>query len=105
MREVASLSPVSSNALVKIECTCFKFYIGQELTANCLVETHTKLEGLTPAVMVEYGLNRVQLPLWLQQSLNIGFSWYGQLSGIFAIFYHFCWGGGLEPFFELFRKD
>ena len=26
--------------------------------------------------MVKYGLNRVQLPLWLQQSLINGFSWY-----------------------------
>ena len=34
-------------------------------------------EELIPAVMVEYGLNRVQLPLWLQQSLIYGFSWYG----------------------------
>ena len=29
----------------------------------------TKLEELIPAGMVKHGLNRVQLPLWLQQSL------------------------------------
>ena len=45
--------------------------------ANCLVETHMKLEQLIPATMVEYGLNRVQFPLWFQQSLINGFSWYG----------------------------
>ena len=27
--------------------------------------------------MVKYGLNRVQLPMWLKQSLFNGFSWYG----------------------------
>ena len=32
---------------------------------------------LIPAAMVEYGLNKVQLPLWLQQSLINGFSWHG----------------------------
>ena len=47
----------------------------KELTANCLVETRTKLEELIPAAMVEYGLNRVQFPL--KQSLINGFSWYG----------------------------
>ena len=51
--------------------------LDQELTANCLVESRTKLEELTPAAMVKYGLNRVQLPLWLKQSLINGFSWYG----------------------------
>ena len=33
------------------------------LTANCLVETRTKLEELIPAAIVKYGLNRVQLLL------------------------------------------
>ena len=28
-----------------------------------------KLEELIPAAMVDYGLNRVKCPLWLQQSL------------------------------------
>ena len=51
--------------------------LDKELTANCLVETCTKLEELISAAMVKYGLNRVQLPLWLQQSLINGFSWYG----------------------------
>ena len=51
--------------------------LDKELTANCLVETRTKLEELTSAAMVKYGLNRVQLPLWLKQSLINGFSWYG----------------------------
>ena len=52
--------------------------LDKELTANWLVETRTKLEELIPAgaAMVKYGLNRVQLPLWLQQSLINGFSWY-----------------------------
>ena len=49
--------------------------LDKELTANCLIETRTKLEKLIPAAMVKYGLNRVQLPLWLQQSLINGFSW------------------------------
>ena len=34
--------------------------LDKELTANCLVETCMKLEELIPAVMVFYGLNRVQ---------------------------------------------
>ena len=51
--------------------------LDKELTANCLIETRTKLEELILAVMVKYGLNSVQLPLWLQQSLINGFSWYG----------------------------
>ena len=51
--------------------------LDKELTANCLIETHTKLEELIPAVMVKYDLNKVQLPLWLKQSLINGFSWYG----------------------------
>ena len=50
-------------------------------TANCLVETRTKLEELIPSELVKYGLNRVQLPLWLQQSLFNGFSWYGLSCG------------------------
>ena len=50
--------------------------LDKELTANCLVEARTKLEELIPAAMVIYGLNRVQLPLWLKQSLINGFSWY-----------------------------
>ena len=29
----------------------------KELTANCLVETRTKLKELIPAAMVKYGLN------------------------------------------------
>ena len=51
--------------------------LDKELTANCLVETCTKQEELILAAMVEYGLNRVQLPLWLKQSQINGFSWYG----------------------------
>ena len=43
--------------------------LDKELTANCLVETCTKVEELILAVMVKYGLNRMQLPLWLQESL------------------------------------
>ena len=50
--------------------------LDKELTAKCLVGTRTKLEELIPAAMVKYALNRVQLPLWLQQSLKFsGFSW------------------------------
>ena len=36
--------------------------LDKEFTANCLVETHTKLYELMPAAMVKYSLNRVQLP-------------------------------------------
>ena len=54
-----------------------EFPLDKELTADCLVETRTKLEELIPAAMVKYGLNRVQLSLWLQQSLINGFPWYG----------------------------
>ena len=43
--------------------------LDEELTANCIVETRTKLEELIPAAMDDYGLNRIQRPLWLQQSL------------------------------------
>ena len=43
--------------------------LDKEPAANCLVETCTKLEELILAAMVQYGLNRVQLPLWLKQSL------------------------------------
>ena len=75
---------LSSNALVKIECACNSI-LDKELIANCLLETHTKLEELIPAAMVDYGLNSVQLLSWLQQFLITDFSWYGQLSGIFAI--------------------
>ena len=51
--------------------------LDEELAANCLVETRMKLKELIPAAMVEYGLNRVQLPLLLKHSLINGFSWYG----------------------------
>ena len=51
--------------------------LDKELTANCLVETRMKLKELIPVAMVKYGLNRVQLNLWLQQSLINGFSWCG----------------------------
>ena len=51
--------------------------VDKELTANCLIETGTKPEELILAAMVKYGLNRVQLPFWLKQSLINGFSWYG----------------------------
>ena len=33
------------------------------------METRTKLEELIPAAMVDFGLNRLQRLLWLQQSL------------------------------------
>ena len=64
VREAASLSPVSTNALVKIECAWNS--LDKEPTADCLVETRKKLKELILAAMVKYGLNRVQLPLWLQ---------------------------------------
>ena len=44
-----------------------KISVTKDLTANCLEETSTKFELILAAV-VECGLNRVQLPLWLQQS-------------------------------------
>ena len=43
--------------------------LDKERTANCLVETLMKLEKLILAAMVDYGPNRIQLTLWLQQSL------------------------------------
>ena len=46
--------------------------LDKELTSNCLIETHTKLEELILAAMVKYGMNRVRLPLWLKQSLING---------------------------------
>ena len=46
--------------------------LDKEVTANCLLETRIKLEELIPAAMIEYGLDRVLLPLWLQQSLIKG---------------------------------
>ena len=55
----------------------FGIPLDKELTANCLVETCTKLEELVPAAMVKHDLIRVQLPLWLQLSLFNGFSLYG----------------------------
>ena len=51
--------------------------LDKELTANWFVKTRTKLEELIPAAMVTYELNRVQVPLWFQQSLINGFSWFG----------------------------
>ena len=53
--------------------------LDKELTAKCLVETRTKLEELIPAAMADYGLNRVQRLLRLQQSLIKWFSWYDLL--------------------------
>ena len=47
--------------------------LDKELTANCLIETCTIHEELILAGMVD-GLARVQLPLWLQQSLINSFS-------------------------------
>ena len=63
--------------MVSWNLSVLEILLDKELTANCLVETWSKLKGLIPAAMVEYGLNRVQLPLWLQQSLINGYSWYG----------------------------
>ena len=45
------LSPVSINALVKIECAWIP--VDKELTANYLLETRMKLEELIPAAMVK----------------------------------------------------
>ena len=50
MQEVVSSSPISTNALMKFEV--LEIPLDKELTANCLVETHTKLEELILAVMV-----------------------------------------------------
>ena len=66
--------------------------LDKELTANYLVETRTKLEELIKAAMVEYGLKRIQLPLWLQQSLINGFSWYGLSWATVANICKVCWG-------------
>ena len=62
-------------SLVKL--SVLEIPVDKEFTAYCIVKTCTKIEELIPATMVKYGLNRVQLPLWLQQSLIIDFSWYG----------------------------
>ena len=43
--------------------------LDNELTANYLVDTRTKLKELIPPAMVDYGLNRVQHLLWSQQSI------------------------------------
>ena len=74
VREVASSEFRQSNALVK---NVLEIPLDKELTVDCLVENRTKLEELIPTAMVEYGLNRVQLPLWLQRSMIYGFSLYG----------------------------
>ena len=63
--------------LWKWKFSALEIPLDNELTANCLVETYTKLKELIPVVMIKDGLNRVQLPLWLQQSLINGVSWYG----------------------------
>ena len=55
----------------------FEIPVDTELTANCLIEIRSKLEELILAAMVKYGLNRVQLPLWLNQSLINGSSCHG----------------------------
>ena len=60
VREVLSLSPFSTNALVKL--SVLEITLDKEPTANCLAETHTKLEELILARIAECGLNRVQLP-------------------------------------------
>ena len=63
--------------MLLLKVSVLEIPLEKELTANCLVETCTKLEELIKAAIVKYGLYRVQLPLWLQQSLINGFSWYG----------------------------
>ena len=55
--------------MLSLKLSVLEIPLDKELTANCLMETRTKLEELIPAAMVGYGLNRVQPPLWLQQSL------------------------------------
>ena len=42
-----------------------KISLDKELTADCLVETRTKLKELILAAMVDYGLYSVQPPWWL----------------------------------------
>ena len=63
--------------MLSLKLSVLEIPLDKELTANCLVETRMKFEELIPAAMVKYGLKRVQLPAWLQQSLVNGFSWYG----------------------------
>ena len=63
MGEVASSSLVSTNALKKL--SVLEILFDKELTANWLVGTRPKVEELI----------KVQLPLWLQQSLFNGISW------------------------------
>ena len=70
-REVVSWVPSVPMLLWKL--SVLEISLDKELTANCLVEAHMKLQELIPAVMVKNGLTRVQLPLWLQQSLLMVF--------------------------------
>ena len=63
--------------MLSLKLSVLEIPLEEELPANCLVETCTKLKELIPAVIVKYGLCRAQLPLRLQQSLINGFSWYG----------------------------
>ena len=75
VQEVASLIWVQYQC--SREMGVLEIPLDKELTANCLVETRTKLKELIPGVMVKYGLTRVQFYLWLQQSLINGISWNG----------------------------
>ena len=68
---------VPSVPMLSWKLSMLEIPLDKELTANCLVETRTKLKELIPDAMVIYGLNWVQLSLWLKQSLINGFSWYG----------------------------
>ena len=59
-----------------VKMSVLEIPLDKKRTANCFVETRTKLE-LIPVAMIRYGLTRVQLLLWLQQSLFNGISWNG----------------------------
>ena len=69
--------PVLPVPMLSWKLSMLEIPLDKELPPNCLIETCTKLEELIPArpaAMVKYGFKRVQLPLWLQQSLINGFS-------------------------------
>ena len=64
----ASLVSTCFVPMLSWKLSVFEIPLDKELTAICLIETRMKLEELILAAMVRYGLNRVQLPLWLVYS-------------------------------------
>ena len=63
VREVSSSSPAV--AMLSGKLNVLEIILYKALTVNFFVETRPKIEELIPAAMVDNGLYRVQLPLWL----------------------------------------